>query len=271
MAATWLRMGLAVAAVLIGSCWSWAQDVPRIRVLVELDPNIRGYLRPNEIPQALQDELSAALAASILEGGRWSQFCWDLALKGKTAVGELRVALNKDLAGNWEMAASFSLVKGVVRITEDLPSKLVLTSADLTRYGQPSRVELPQRLARWFSTHYLAPPQREQLHLYLCKNVPVGRGTVAVNPAGTCVLTLPARFEHFRYSVFKFICQSNGQSLGVDVQGIGSVAPAMVGTEPAVQLSLKTQPLPPTVQCNDVTVYLLKFVPESELGGLPVF
>jgi hypothetical protein len=253
----------------LSAATAMAQIAPQIRVLVKVDPRIEGYLRAGETPQLLNDELSAALTQSILNGGKWWQFCWDLAPNGQTDA-ELDVQLNKDLAGNWEIAAMLNWRQGTQRFSQDFPGKAVLTKADLTTYGQPSRADLPKDLARWFSSHYLAVPVRDQLHQHLCKNLPVGHGVITLAPQGsTYSLKLPNRFEHFQYSIFKFICRENGIPVPIEVEGIGSVLPAM--GNPAVTLIMRPRNPGGPKQCADATAYLLRFVVESELGGLPVF
>lgn len=251
-----------------------AQHSQPIRVRVEVQPKISsGLLRPGELPKVLDDELSAALADSILGSGRWSEFCWRLMSNGELVDAELRVLLRKDRDLNWEMAAQFSAGKQP-RIVKDLvPNKTVLTSQELNAFGRPSRADLQDLLPQWFAEHYLTSPHRESLHSLLCKLVPVGDGQVSVVTRGNeklSALYLPQGLEYFRDSVFKFVCRINDEGVGFKVRGTGFYVPA---ESSLIQLAVRPEePLPAAMQGGEqATVYLVQFVLESDLGEVPTF
>jgi hypothetical protein len=266
-----------VLAVCAGQESAYGQIVsPTIRIRAELDPAIRGYLRRDELPQSLNDELSEALAASIDSGGRWTQFCWNVAADDATTDMELKVLVKKDPAANWEYSVTFSGKIEGVKFVEPLQSTIVRSSLENTAHGPPSRAQLSQLMAEWFASHYLTPPMRENLHRHLCVNVPVGRGEIRAFQGGNeAVIYLPARFSYFRYSTFNLVCHKADGSIAFQATGTGKSEPQAGATAPLVALGVKPKGAPPVLNVGDKTsAYLVKYLRESELGelgDLPVF
>jgi hypothetical protein len=261
-----LRIAIALLTASASCSFSFGQNPPQVRVRVDLDLSIPGYSGPMA-RDALNEELSQALAKNILESGRWHEFCWALESAHTATGGELQVKISRTQEKNWEMEATFSCESGGAKFVETLPSKVILMADDLVAWGVPARKDLGDKVAGWFSKYFLVDPLREQLRELLRQYIPVAKGAVPVEGMEKLYgIQLPDQFKHFRYSRFKFIyTEANGGDAALFVQGTGRVDPK----SPLVLLTVKPVGMPPLLptpmQCKEA--YLMEFIRQSQLGG----
>jgi hypothetical protein len=239
-------------------------------VRVSVNPNIEGVVPAAQLP-LLETELSNALASAISSGGKWAEFCWNLSPNAVMTDAELRVFLDLTEEQDWAIRASFTARVDNITITEDLPREMVRSNGELQSKGPLGPALLQAAMGTWFSEKYLNSPQRDQLHTYFRKNVRAGGCAVAalqVGPEQLCALYLPNGLQHFKYSVFKFVCKQNGLPVSFQVQGAGIVE----FREGFLVLGMRPASLPAGLQQGTVgTAYLVKYRRESELGDLIEF